>query len=315
MKIMNGTNGHYSNGDIYWGILGINPSNGRWSYLDKRGILRSLSRSLNDANGHLSKNGTNFANIYHRTSEIDWIEIPKITSGRLYICIGSPCYIKTFDTGFAGPNIDNPSDPNINVYFDFIEFTIDDSGYHGNTTRVDGFGFPLQHRLVNRNGTYDQVVGEREDVSRAQIFDAYLSQVSEPFQALGRQQAPYRIVAPIHGAFREGGAQAKYFDNYIQRVWKKKSKPSTQNVLLCNGPLAEDPSGCAGLNRGVYEDVGAWKIPAKYYSTAPANAYAQFWHKQAIGGLAYGFAYDDFNQQAAYQEVKDPKGLILRVGW
>ncbi|WP_258958924.1 hypothetical protein [Paenibacillus tyrfis] len=63
-KVMNGTNGAYSDSQIFWGVLGINPANGKWSYLDLNGNLLPISLALNNAPGHLTKNGTNYANIY-----------------------------------------------------------------------------------------------------------------------------------------------------------------------------------------------------------------------------------------------------------
>ena len=136
-----------------------------------------------------------------------------------------------------------------------------------------------------------------------------------PFTHLANVQAPSSIVAPINGDFRAGGPQGTYFDAYTASVWGAGTRPTTQNVLLCNGPLAETSGACAGLNRHVYANTASWNTPSAYYLAAPANSYAQFWHKHGIGGLAYGFAYDDYNQQAAYLEVGDPKGLIIRVGW
>jgi hypothetical protein len=165
-RVMNGTRGAYPDNKIYWGVLGINPATGAWSYLDLNGKLLPISNALNDTTGHLIKNGTNYANIYHAISEKQGISLPQIRSGRMYLSVNSPCYIKTYDTGFAGPNVDNPTDPNRNVYFDFIEFTVDDVGYHGNTTRVDGFGFPVQHRLVNKTDNFDKTVGESESDPR-----------------------------------------------------------------------------------------------------------------------------------------------------
>ncbi|WP_207788777.1 beta-1,3-glucanase family protein, partial [Enterobacter hormaechei] len=134
---------------VYWAILGINPANGRWSYLDATGTPRLISTALNDAPGHLVKDGVNYANIYSTVSQAQWIPVPSLISARIFVSVGTPCYIKTFDSGFAGPNIDNPTDPNRNIYFDFAEFTLDSTGYHGNTTRVDAFSFPLQMRLIN----------------------------------------------------------------------------------------------------------------------------------------------------------------------
>ncbi len=51
--------------------------------------------------------------------------------------------IASNDSGWGGPDPQNPNDPNANVYFDWYEFT-----YHygvipfgGNTTQVDQFGY------------------------------------------------------------------------------------------------------------------------------------------------------------------------------
>lgn len=305
MKILNGTGGAYSDSQVYWGIIGINPANGKWSYLDLSGNLVAISNALNDASGHLTKNGVNYANIYHTVSEASWVNLPKITSGRLFLSVGTPLYIKTFDTGFAGPDIDNATDPNRNIYFDFVEFTVDATGYHGNVTRVDGFGFPIQHRLVSKSGSYDKTVGELESETRAGLFTKYQNEVPAAFKSLATVQAPYRIVAPIHGSFAAGGANANYFAGY--------SSYSTQDILRNDGALT-DAATAAAINRHVYT-TSNWNNVANYYQAAPANYYAKFWHDHSISGLAYGFPYDDVNGQAAYLEVGDPKGLIIRVGW
>ena len=306
-RLLNGTNNAYSDSQIYWGVLGINPATNQWSYLDINGNLQPISTALNDASGHLVKNGVNYANIYSTLSQKQWVSMPRITSGRMFISMGGPCYIKTNDSGFAGPDINNPADPNGNVYFDFIEFTIDATGYHGNTTRVDMFGFPIQHRLVNNAGNYDQTVGELESETRAGIFSEYQSSVPSQFTSLATVQAPYRIVAPIHGSFAAGGANANYFAGY--------SSISTQDILLGVGGAA-DPNTCAAINRHVYtQPSSTWGNVASYYQAAPANYYSLFWHQHSINALAYGFCYDDVFQQAAYLEVGDPKGLIIRAAW
>ncbi|CAM4510341.1 glycoside hydrolase family 64 protein [Paenibacillus typhae] len=305
LKVMNGTGGAYSDSQIYWGVIGINPTNGKWSYLDLSGNLLPISTALNDASGHLTKNGVNYANIYHTVSQASWVNLPKITSGRMFLSVGTPLYIKTYDDGFAGPDINNPTDPNRNIYFDFIEFTVDATGYHGNTTRVDAFGFPIQHRLVNTTGSFDQTVGELESETRAGIFTKYQNEVPAAFKPLATLQAPYRIVAPIYGSFAAGGANANYFAGY--------SSYSTQDILRCDGALT-DAATAAAINRHVYT-TSNWNNVSNYYNAAPANYYAKFWHDHSINGLAYGFPYDDVNGQAAYLEVGNPKGLIIRVAW
>jgi hypothetical protein len=304
LGILNGTNGAYANNQIYWAILALNSAN-QWCYLDLSGHLQPISAALNNAAGHLTKNGVNYANIYHTLDQQTWTSMPQMSSARLYISLGTPCYITTYDTGFAGPDINNPSDPNLNVYFDFTEFTIDGAGYHGNTTRVDMFGFPLQHRLVNNTDSYDRTTGELESQTRSGIFSEYQSSVPSQFQSLGTVQAPYRIVAPIHGSFAAGGANANYFAGY--------SNIDTQDILLGTGAASDAPT-CAAINRHVYTESN-WNNVADYYNAAPANYYARFWHTIAINGLAYGFCYDDVNGQSSYLETTNPKGVIIRAGW
>jgi len=305
-EILNGTNGAYANNQIYWGVLGINPANGQWSYLSSNGTLQPISAALNTASGCLVKNGVDYANIYNTINPGQWISIPQITSARMYISRGSPCYITTYNTGFAGPNIDNPSDPNSNVNFDFIEFTIDGAGYHGNTTRVDMFGFPIQHRLINVGDTFDQTVGENEIETTNGLPMKFQSTVPSQFTSLATVQSPYRIVAPIHGSFAAGQPNANYFSGY--------SSIDTQDILLGTGAAA-DPDTCAAINRHVYTLPEAdWNVVGDYYGAAPANYYAQFWHQHDINALAYGFCYDDVNGQASYLSVANPLGLILRIG-
>lgn len=58
--------------------------------------------------------------------------------------------------------------------------------------------------------------------------------------------------------------------------------------------------GHDGSNQEVGEDYATFQEshsatsnPANFYQAAPANYYAQFWHRSAINGLQYGFPYDD----------------------
>jgi hypothetical protein len=221
LKVLNETRGQYSSEQVFFAVLGLDSS-GQFAHLDKGGNLVPMSVSDNDAANHLTKNGQNYSNYFFTVAEApQTIPLPNMTSGRIYISLGSPLYIKVnVDAdgigGYAGPDINNPTDPNIDVYFDTIEFTIDQSGFFGNTTQVDLFGFPLRLKLQSQGQRTEQVgvTGSRESV-----FQKYVSSVPAEFKELGTDQAPYRIIAPKHGAF----SQAKdptYFEEYIQEVWQ-----------------------------------------------------------------------------------------------
>ena len=72
---------------------------------------------------------------------------------------------------------------------------------------------------------------------------------------------------------------------------------------------------CAAFNRHVMQSYPSWSEPANYYQSAPANYYAQFWHNHSVGGLAYGFAYDDVNNQQSEISTGTPEHMALGIGW
>src|SRR5438874_1624977 len=69
-------------------------------------------------------------------SQSNSVTVGKKPGGRLYISLGAPM------KDMAGRE----------SYFDFIEYTLNQSGFHGNTTQVDAFGIPITLELVDADG-------------------------------------------------------------------------------------------------------------------------------------------------------------------
>lgn len=132
-------------------------------------------------------------------------------------------------------------------------------------------------------------------------------------------------------------------------------KPTTSEVLEGYGKLASPHTPgadgnhvamelaleawvCAALNRHVAHldpdsnwcDMydagdGFWRIKAEnepherqegYYKDSPCNWYAAFWHTiSENNGLAYGFCYDDVNDQSATTYVNKPTNCIVKLGF
>lgn len=114
-------------------------------------------------------------------------------------------------------------------------------------------------------------------------------------------------------------------------------KPNTQEAFEGKGVLDErvnaaEENGrydlmmqaqiCAALTRHVI-DVNAangtvqnWSDPSKYYLQSPCNHYAKFWHQQGIrvNQLAYGFAYDDVNEQSSTMHSPNPTKIKVVFG-
>ncbi|MBW8758980.1 MAG: hypothetical protein JF586_15320 [Burkholderiales bacterium] len=229
-NIVNGTNNAYDNAHVFWAIIGKDWTTGKFVWVNTAGQLIPMSTA---DNGALSKNGVTYTNYFHSIAQAGSVTIPPINSARLLLSVGTPMYIRVNqdvngNMGYAGANIDNPTDPNIDVTFDFAEMAIlPDTGFYGNTTRVDQFGFPVRLRLQGLDG-YDQTVGET--ATRASLFSAWASAVPAQFAGLAQAPySPYRIVAPAHGSFGTSGSNAHYLDSYIQGLW---SKYATQTLTF-----------------------------------------------------------------------------------
>lgn len=352
---INNTNQQYSSDQIFFVIIGLNASDQN-CHLDKNGTLIPCNVSDNDAPGHLTKNGENWCNYSYTVNEVSEIEVPLIDSGRAYISLGSPIYLKVSNENtLVQPNTANPSDPNVDVYFDWLEFTIDDGGFNGNTTQVDQFGFPIVIELITSDGS--QKVGIEKP--RSALFDEYTNTVPDEFKSL--VQEPYRIISPFKGDFGNGGSQATYFDNYIRDIWQyytsnqleitmpqgtfigkvenniftftKKDSPEPKYTI--NYPKSWEVFECSGVfatgdeeiqkpiqaqisamfNRHILENPANKCNASEFYKNAPANYYAQFWHPRSIDNKAYGFPFDDVCDQSTLIRHPNPQELKVTISW
>jgi len=349
-QFINNTNGQYQNNQIYVLVIALN-SNGRFCHLDSNGNMIECNPGENGSNYSIplsSINGLQFP--------------PTMISGRLYVSLGSPLDIPIIDigngqVGIVYPNIENPTDPNLNKTFDWIEFNLQNGTIFCNTTQVDIFGIPLILRLYDNFNSSYILNGEVGITHTAEtIFNLWNSNVPSEFLHLLQGN---RIVAPIHGNFAAGKTYSSYFDSYINSVWQQYtnndlvinippktytgrvggdnrlafttpgdpnvyyvSKPTTQDVFMGAGALASGNSVelaleaiiCAGFNRHVIDDASKLNNPNEYYKSAPANFYSKFWHDVSINNKAYGFCYDDVNDQSTTLVSTNPRGMVIVIG-
>jgi hypothetical protein len=244
-------------------------------------------------------------------------DMPANSSGRMYFYI-----CPTADTTCA-------ADPTQSKYFDFIEHTIGDHQYNGNTTRVDAFGLKIALRLHDADGS-EQSVGENEATfaeDRAATFQAFVDEVPAEFKPLAQPPfAPYRIVEPGAGGFNAGGAHAAYYDSFVDALWAANgitvAKPGPNGSGLGSHPdLSAAIYRHVGDKPGTFDSSGKllddnlWKNSTTFYSAAPADYYARVWHERGIDGRAYGFPYDDVGGYSTYVSHANPQYLLVAIGW
>jgi hypothetical protein len=272
--------------DAFWGDTSSIPAA---QNVMEIAVLNRTNGQYPDSQVYWSFNGQT-----HSIADQPYFDMPANSSGRMYFYLGSPA----------------------SQYYDFIEFTIGDGVFNGNTTRVDAWGLPIAMRLHTHDG-YDVQVGDSQDLfnqSRDATFQAFQDAVPQQFKVLAQTQAPYRIIAPgSDPSFQAGGANADYYTAYAQSVGVNEP---TSNIFGCAGSLASNAALCASLNRHTATlPTDQQQDPTKFYSGDPANWYAKFWHDHAISNLAYGFPYDDVAGQSSYISHANPQWLEVAVGW
>ncbi|GGP27911.1 hypothetical protein GCM10010971_37300 [Silvimonas amylolytica] len=368
IDLQNNTRGAWADNQIYVAVIGRDPATGQFAWVSPDGTITDAKVSDNTAANHLSKNGQNYSNYFFTLAQAKLLKLPKMDSGRVFVSLGGPMYITILsdvngNVGFAGPNPLNPTDPNINVYYDWYEFTYNDTGLWINTTQVDEFGIPLMVDVWGANATFHMQTGTGEPV--ASIYNEFVNETPAAFHLT--QPALPRILAPGKSSFDVGQPNANYFDAYVTQIWNQYttntltvdmwggsrrfagkvqgntmvftevnlnngayvggtynvSKPTTQDILEGKGTLATGNSTelaleaqiCAAFNRHIMEDVTKWSTPSAWYQSAPANYYAQFWHNHSVGGLAYGFAYDDVSNQSSTIMSPTPEHAAFGIYW
>lgn len=276
-------------------------------------------------------------------------------SGRIYVALGSKLRFKAVTDGAGNAALQYPagwvsSDPNYNTLHDCAEFTFNSAGMFCNTTMVDMFSVPMSIRLT---GAKDQTTGTLKSGARAKVFADLAAVDAFAPLVLGDR---LRVIAPGHGL--DAGLFAKdYLAGYIDEVWSAYAakdlkvttnagtftgrvsggrlsftgpgsvsfgKPSTRDVLFCDGALAAPNDGTtgpvaavlgAGFNRTTLHSTAAQPTtdPAAFYTPQVTNHYAKAMHAATADGKAYGFAFDDVADFASYIQDTAPTGVTLTL--
>ncbi|MFJ7073818.1 beta-1,3-glucanase family protein [Streptomyces sp. NPDC098781] len=337
--------GSFGNASVHVYVVG--NQDGRQVRVTPDGTLAPIALSDNGADGF-----TDYAISLAGSGETR-LSLPYM-SGRIYVSLGEKLKFKAVADGNGNAALQYPagwvsSDPNYPVLHDCAEFTYNASGMFCNTTMVDMFSVPLSIRLT---GAKDQSTGRLRAGGRAAAFAA-VRQVEEFARLVVDDR---RVIAPGHGL--DAGLFAKdYLAPHIDEVWSTYAgqdltvttnagtftgrvrgdrftfdgpaqvsfgKPSTRDVLFCDGALAAPNDGTtgpvaavlgAGFNRSTLLSHPAQPTTdhATFYRTDLTNHYAKAMHAATEDGKAYGFAFDDVADFASYIQDTAPTGITLTL--
>lgn len=253
------------------------------------------------------------------------------------------------------------SDPNYDVLHDCAEFTYNSGGMFCNTTMVDMFSVPLAIELT---GARKQTTGELKDGARATVFsdvraaegfdrlvigdrrviapghglDSGLFAADHLAPAIDEAWSAYAgkdlTVTTDAGTFTGRVSGGKLSFTVPQGLKGRGEgaptgtvsfdKPSTRDVLFCDGTLAAPNDSTRGpvaavlgaaLNRSTLTSQAQQPTtdPAAFYRERLTNHYARAMHAATRDGKAYGFAFDDVAGFASYIEDGAPKEITLTL--
>lgn len=235
---------------VYIAVIGIT---GGHVWIDgSNGQVKQMSASDNTVQGPV--NGGNkgpggnglYADCFTKLSDIPnkTIPIPAIAGSRILVSFGSQLYLYFFGysgapSGYAAPNLANPTDPNQGVRFEMIELTNAANGLWTNTTRVDSYQYPMGLEVWGANGFYKKT---GEILPQASILSKWKNEVPSAFQACLKESEGVIMAPSKIAAFESGGAHADYFKPYVDAIW---SKYASEDLIF--------NSGAAGVWKGRVE--------------------------------------------------------------
>jgi Beta-1,3-glucanase len=152
------------------------------------------------------------------------ITIPQMAGARLWFSVGTPLtFLLNPGPALVEPSVTNPSDPNIDLSWDFCEFTFNSSELYADISMVDFVCIPIALSLTDTSGNQSGVLG-----LPAGGLDSVCSQLTAQANADGNPWTDLivsyngqnlRALSPTNGVVEDSGFLSGYFDDYTSQVW------------------------------------------------------------------------------------------------
>ncbi|KAK8205670.1 hypothetical protein M8818_004847 [Zalaria obscura] len=262
-------------------IHNTTPSPTAYAYITGLALQHSSSRVFLQSNGHTlyfpsspSSTGTplavDCAIPLSAPGTTTSVTIPQLAGGRLYISVDAKLtFLLNPGPALVEPSVLNPSDPNAEVNFGFVEFTLNEAQLFANISYVDfAPAVPLALALTTTSGPTQTVTGipttGLQEVAQGLRQQAKVD--GRPWDKLivERNGTPFRVLAPTH-AGAVGASFEGYYEPYVERVWEHYSTASTSNSNTTN-VLSIDTQAAAGVVHGRVNPSGQLELGAESFA-------------------------------------------------
>lgn len=160
--------------------------------------------------------------------------IPHLAGARIWFSIGAPITF-LLNPGPNGPalvepSVTNPSDPSIDVMWDFCEFTFNSAQLFANISYVDFVSIPISLTLTNTSGATQHVSGMPAN-GLDTVCNGLIAQNNADGAGWNRlivtsNGANLRALSPTNGIVMNPSLLSGYFDGYLNQVWSQYSSTS-----------------------------------------------------------------------------------------
>ena len=255
--------------EVYVTVLG-QTTPGQWSWIDQNGVAHPIDHTAANLPDHLTRNGVNYAYMSFTLAQADSLTMPsRLEGARIFVSSKQPLYIgiSADNSGWAGPNPVNPTDPNYTTVYDWFEMTFQNGviPFGGNTTQVDQFGFPFKFTLTQDSSGFSGPRGLT--LARDQVFQQFMTTEPAAWQSLIVDDAsgdPLRIVSPRTSA---PGALATWLDPEINNFWTTYQT----NQFNYNGPGYTVQGSVNGSDQFAYSVTPTGGTASFYTMTEPTT--------------------------------------------
>jgi hypothetical protein len=163
------------------------------------------------------------------------VTIPQIAGGRIWFSIGTPLtFLLNPGPALVEPSVTNNSDPNINVSWDFCEFTFNSDQLFANISYVDFVSVPIALSLISSSGPVQTVTGIPEN-GLATVCNGLIAQTAadgKPWSSLIVKDKSGQNLRALSA--NNGIVQGVNFSNYYEPFVSECFQRFNTNPLIVN---------------------------------------------------------------------------------